>query len=81
MLKKDVIDHFKRTSKVPARRTGYAVVARALGVSFAAVSKWGDIVPYFSACEIERITKGALRVKRDLYSRGRPRVVEVVAND
>lgn len=62
MLKKDVIDHFETPSNV----------ARALGVSPAAVWKWKAIVPYFSAREIERITEGALRVRDELYVRGRP---------
>jgi DNA-binding transcriptional regulator YdaS (Cro superfamily) len=62
MLKKDVVDHFKTPSNV----------ARALDISPAAVTKWGDIVPYFSAREIERITGGALRVQDKFYLRGRP---------
>jgi len=62
MLKRDVIDHFKNASQV----------ARALNISPAAVSKWGPIVPKFSAEEVERITGGALRVRNELYVRGRP---------
>lgn len=68
MRKKDVIDHFKTPSNV----------ARALNISPAAVNKWGDVVPYFSAEEIERITGGALRMQRDLYVRGRP--IRMAAN-
>jgi DNA-binding transcriptional regulator YdaS (Cro superfamily) len=62
MFKAEVIDHFKKPSNV----------ARALGISPAAVSKWGPIVPKYSAEEIERITGRALRVRQELYVRGRP---------
>lgn len=62
MLKKDVIDHFKTPSNV----------ARALEISPAAVNKWGMVVPYFSAEEIERITGGALKLRKEMYVRGRP---------
>lgn len=62
MLKQDVIDHFKSASNV----------ARALSISPAAVGKWGEVVPWFSAQEVERITGGALKVRSELYVRGRP---------
>jgi hypothetical protein len=62
MLKQDVIKHFKTASNV----------SRALEISPAAVSKWGPVVPKLSAEELERITGGALRVRADLYVRGRP---------
>jgi hypothetical protein len=68
MLKKDVIDHFENASNV----------ARALGISPAAVWKWGDVVPWFSAAEIELITDGVLRRDDDLYVRGRP--IRLAAN-
>jgi hypothetical protein len=70
MLKKDVIDHFKGASNV----------ARALEVSPAAVWKWRAIVPYFSAREIQRLTGGALRVRDELYVRGRPNLAAIPAD-
>ncbi len=83
MLKKDVFDHFELASNV-ARALGVPVsqvkasavksnVARILNLSHTAILKWGDVVPWFSAVELERITKRALRVDRSLYdARGRP---------
>jgi hypothetical protein len=72
MLKKDVIDHFENASNV----------ARALGLSPAAVSKWGAVVPWYSAGELERITKRALRRVDRLYARGRPIAdVQMAANE
>lgn len=62
MLKSEVLDHFKKSSNV----------ARALNISPAAVSKWGAVVPYLSAREIERITGGALHIRDEMYVRGRP---------
>ena len=38
-----------------------AAVARALGVSMAAVSQWGEMVPVGRAYQIEVITGGALK--------------------
>jgi DNA-binding transcriptional regulator YdaS (Cro superfamily) len=70
MLKQDVFDHFKKASGTD---TGTASkIAQALDISPAAVSKWGDIVPWFSAEQIERITNHAVRVRPELYERGRP---------
>ena len=62
MLKKTVVDHFK----------GTANVARALGITYVAVAKWGAVVPLISAMEVERITGGALKVDHAMYRRGRP---------
>jgi transcriptional repressor of cell division inhibition gene dicB len=70
MLKKDVIDHFETASNV----------ARALGITPAAIWKWGVIVPYFSAKELERITERALRVRDELYVRGRPNLAALAAD-
>lgn len=71
MLKQTVLDHFKTPSNV----------ARALDISPAAVTKWGAVVPYFSAVEIERVTGGALKVCADMYERGRPvRIDRLVVN-
>lgn len=57
MRTKAVINHFKTRSGV----------ALALGISRAAVSKWGPIVPEGSAYKIESITRGAVRVDPKLY--------------
>lgn len=62
MLKQDVLDHFETASNI----------ARALNISPAAVSKWGAVVPYFSARELQRVTDGKLRVRDELYVRGKP---------
>ena len=62
MLKREAMDHFKNASNI----------ARALHITPAAVWKWGEIVPWFSAKDIERITSGAVRVREELYVRGRP---------
>jgi hypothetical protein len=67
MLKKAVVDHFKTPSNV----------ARALGISPAAVTKWRAIVPYLSALEIQRLTGGALRIDDKFYVRGRPNLAAV----
>lgn len=69
MLKKDVIDHFKKPS----------YVARALNISPAAVFKWGEVVPYFSAEAIERLTGGALKIRHEMYVRGRPVPTETLS--
>lgn len=52
MKKTDVIDHFKSVG----------AVADALGIRGSAVSQWGEDVPRLRAYELERITKGALKV-------------------
>jgi hypothetical protein len=59
MLKSDVISHFKKP----------VYVARALGISRAAVAKWPDVIPKASAYDIERITGGALKFRPELYER------------
>lgn len=43
--------------------------AAAAGVTRQAVEKWGDIVPLASAMELERSTKGELKVDHELYRR------------
>lgn len=62
MLKSDVLQHFQTASDV----------ARAIEITPAAVCKWGPVVPMFSALEIERVTEGAVKVRHDLYVRGKP---------
>ena len=44
-----------------------AAIALALGISRAAVSKWGPFVPEGSAYKLESITGGVLRVDPKLY--------------
>lgn len=46
-----------------------AAIAKALGISRAAVSKWGDVVPEGSAYKLESLTAGALRADSSLYGR------------
>lgn len=63
MLKTRVLSHFKTQAKV----------AEFLDISEAAVSQWGEIVPYHSACELERRTRRSLKVDHSLYGKmGRP---------
>ena len=57
MLKKDVKKYYG----------SFAKAARALGISSAAISQWNDIIPEKQAYRLEKITKGQLRVNRDLY--------------
>lgn len=51
MNKSDVLSHFGGTVKT----------ARALGISHAAVVKWGDVIPLGKACQIEIMTGGELK--------------------
>jgi DNA-binding transcriptional regulator YdaS (Cro superfamily) len=44
------------------------LLATALGISQAAVSKWGDIMPEKQALKIERITNGELKYDPELYA-------------
>ena len=57
MLKQNVLDHFG----------GTVAVAKKIGVSPAAVSSWGSIVPKGRAYELEKLTDGALKVDPKLY--------------
>lgn len=52
MLKVDVLNHFKN------RVTD---VAEACGVSSAAVSQWGDVIPERAALRLDRQTNGKLK--------------------
>ncbi|HGB4477413.1 Cro/CI family transcriptional regulator [Salmonella enterica] len=47
-------------------------IALVLGISFQAVSNWGDIVPKGAALELEKITNGALKCDLSVY-KNRPR--------
>lgn len=60
MYKKDVLAHYNHRQ---------ANVARALGISNAAVWAWGDIIPESKAYRLERITGGTLRVDPSLYEK------------
>lgn len=51
MKKRDAIKHFG---------TG-AAVADALGIRPQAVNKWGDIVPYARAVQLQKLTRGKLK--------------------
>ena len=51
MNKNDALSHFG----------GVIATANALGISHAAVSKWGEKIPMRRAYEIERLTDGKLK--------------------
>lgn len=57
MRKSTALDHFGTQ----------AAVAEALGISRAAVNKWGDVVPLESATALEILTDGACKVEPELY--------------
>lgn len=58
MLKADVLNHY---------RTQVAI-AKAAGITQAAVSKWPDVVPEGSAYKLESVSSGALKVDKSLYA-------------
>lgn len=62
----DVISHFGTKS----------AIARALSISTAAVSKWGEVVPVESAKAIEIRTNGTLRVDWSQYDATRRALLE-----
>jgi hypothetical protein len=53
MYKADVIEYFGSQRQV----------AVALNISHVAVSKWPCVIPELRACQIEKITKGALKAE------------------
>lgn len=57
MLKKEVIEHFKKITSVAA----------VLDLSPAAVSQWGAVVPEKNAYRLQEITNGKLKIDRSLY--------------
>lgn len=59
MYKKDVLKHFGTVSEV----------AKAVGVSMAAVSQWGEIIPEKNAYRLQQVTKNKLRVDEKMYRR------------
>jgi DNA-binding transcriptional regulator YdaS (Cro superfamily) len=60
----DAIQHFG---------TG-AALAGALGISRAAVSQWGELVPLATAARLEKLTDGRLVLDIDAYAAPIPRV-------
>jgi len=51
MLKSEVVDFFGSARNA----------AKALGITPAAVSQWGDIVPELRAYQLQQVTKGKLK--------------------
>lgn len=60
MYKKDVIAYFGHRQ---------APIARALGISKAAVGQWREIIPEGKAYRLQTLTNGALRVDPSLYEK------------
>ena len=60
MYKKDVLAHFEKMSEV----------AKVLGISVAAISQWGEVIPEKNAYRLQAITNNQLQVDESLY---RPR--------
>jgi len=58
MLKEKVVKFFEGNQ---------SKVARALGLSRAYVSAWGEVIPELQAMKLERITDGALKYDPSLY--------------
>jgi transcriptional repressor of cell division inhibition gene dicB len=61
MDKTTVIEHFG----------SIAAIAKAIGVSHAAVSKWGDTIPKGRAYQIEVLTGGKLKADLPSSAQGR----------
>ncbi len=59
MLKTDAISHFGSAAEL----------ARALSISPASVSEWGDLIPEGRAYQLQVITAGALQVDPTLYAK------------
>ena len=59
MKKISAITYFKSTPQL----------AISLGISQAAVSRWGEIIPEKQALRLERITEGALKYDPALYKK------------
>lgn len=59
MLKSTVIQHYGSAS----------ALAKALGISPAAVSEWGDLVPEGRAYQIQVLTAGLLHVDPGAYGK------------
>ncbi len=59
MKKISVVAHFESITQL----------AKSLGISQAAVSRWGEIIPEKQALRLERITDGALKYDPALYKK------------
>jgi DNA-binding transcriptional regulator YdaS (Cro superfamily) len=51
-----------------------AALAAAVGISRAAVSQWGELVPLATAARLEKLTDGRLTLDIDTYAMPIPRV-------
>lgn len=69
MYKKDVIDHFGTQR----------AVAKALGISDAAVSQWKEVIPEKDAYRLEVVTAGALKYQESAYRKAAYSTVELDA--
>lgn len=58
MYKKDVIKYYGNATKA----------AKAIGISDASFSRWGEIIPKGRACEIHLKTRGRLKAKLEDYA-------------
>jgi len=58
MTRSQAIAHFK----------GIPKLAKALGITYAAVAQWGENVPKLRQHELEKITQGELKVDCDTAS-------------
>jgi transcriptional regulator with XRE-family HTH domain len=59
MRKSEVISHFGSVKELAAK----------LGVSDVAIYKWEEIIPKGRAYELEKLTKGKLKVEPALYQK------------
>ncbi|WP_424407393.1 Cro/CI family transcriptional regulator [Pasteurella sp. PK-2025] len=59
MLKTDVINYFGKLENV----------AKALSISVSAISQWNEVIPEKNAYKLQDITKGKLKVNRELYQK------------
>jgi DNA-binding transcriptional regulator YdaS (Cro superfamily) len=66
-----------RTEDVLARFGSQKAAADAIGITRAAISQWGPVVPFISALRLEAMTDGELKLEHDAYDdRGRPKKTE-----
>lgn len=59
MYKSDVITFFKSKS----------ALAKALGITPGAISQWKEIIPEKQAYRLRDLTKGELKINRELYDK------------
>lgn len=67
MLKADVVKHYKTATKA----------AEALGISKAAVSRWGNVVPLIRAYKYQELTRKKLKVDSSLYDNNGTPIAEI----